>query len=232
MSHIGGGSEPPSPSPQSITLGSSHATREDSQKQDDNSHTALLHEALEQVALRQYRRALEYFQRYLSVCRADDNPIGIGRAYRNIGSVYLHLKQPLKAIEFLSEGLQYAQAVDDAPAIAKTLMHIGYSYAIQGQFDAAAAFLRDALDKAESAGAHKVAGAAMEHLAEICMRRGHYAAARRLLQGASERASAANDDDGGRIAEANVMENERLWTLYRRALGATHLKGSAGLRRR
>jgi tetratricopeptide (TPR) repeat protein len=185
------------------------------------SNTALLHEALEQVALRQYRKALGYLQEYLAQSRAEGNEADVGRAYRNIGAVYIHLKQPMKAIEFLTAGLQNAQQSGDSASAAKTLMHLGQAYALQGQLEVAMAYLREALRLAESAGAHKVAGAAMERIAEVCMRRGDYRMADQLLRASADCASAAGDSEGMALAEAHLNENRKLWSSFRRALRNT-----------
>lgn len=195
-----------------------------SHSQHNHHHgVALLHEALELVSAAQYPKALDYLRQYLAIAREDHDEVACARAFRNIGVVYLKLKQPQRALDFLIEGLACTKRLSEVggdenrSSEAKLLMHMGVAHELLGQVELALAFLAKAVQAADRCGGVKVAGAARGHMGRMFCQQGHYRDAIAAHDAAIELAEIANDAEGVRLATQQRTVAMQAYRRFREA---------------
>ncbi|NIM17281.1 MAG: tetratricopeptide repeat protein, partial [Candidatus Aminicenantes bacterium] len=96
-------------------------------------------------ALGQKRKALEYYEKALSIFQVVGDRVEEATTLNNIGRVYSDLGQKQKALEFYQEALPIQKEVGNRAGEATTLNNIGLVYYALGQNQKALEFLQEAL---------------------------------------------------------------------------------------
>ena len=113
------------------------------------SYDELLRVAHEHAASGNHAKAMGYLQKFMDACREGEDDVGLGRAYRNIGVVYINMRKPKAALESLERGLAIARKTGNKKGEGKALMSMGVAYAALGLHDVATRYEAKAADGEE-----------------------------------------------------------------------------------
>ena len=88
-------------------------------------------------SLGDFRKAIEYHERYLKISKAVGNMAGEGKAYGNLGNAYYSLGEFQKAIEYHERDLKISKEVGDRAGKGNTYCNLGNDYYSLGDFQKA-----------------------------------------------------------------------------------------------
>ena len=82
----------------------------------------------------QYAKAVEYYQKDLTICRRIGEVLGEGIALNNLGAVYKEWGQYAKAEEYYEQDLAISRKIGNEKGEAKALVNLGQVYAHSGDY--------------------------------------------------------------------------------------------------
>lgn len=154
-------------------------------------------------ALGEYPRAIEAYEKVLSMQRTLGDRQGEGAALSNLGTVYARLGQYPKALEFYRQGLARLQEVGDRESEGAALAGIGLAYRSLGQYPKALEFYQKALNIAQEIQDRRGEGTALNNIAVTYSYMDDYAKALAFY----EQSLAIRQEIGDRRGEGLTLTN-------------------------
>jgi tetratricopeptide (TPR) repeat protein/DNA-binding CsgD family transcriptional regulator len=125
-----------------------------------------------------FKSALQYYEKALSLARAANNKYMQGVASNNLGKLYLNdLKEFDKAFEFLNEGLTIRKGLNDKGEMAKSYTVLGDYYFKTGNYTTARECVDQAILLGEQVGSLEAQKYGYQKLSQIESKLGHPAQA-------------------------------------------------------
>lgn len=122
----------------------------------------------------EYKKALMYIEKYLAVQKALNNSLGLAISYRNLGNIYLRLKQFQKAEDYFLLALNYYNSVNNKAEVANELINLGVTKHQQRQLDAALQDYEKALQTGKELNDYEIKAICLNNLAQIFSDKGNY----------------------------------------------------------
>lgn len=121
-----------------------------------------------------YKKALIYFDKYLSANKAINNVLGIAYGFTNLGNTYLQLKQFQKAESYYLSAIQYYNDLNNKIELANGLINLGVLKHEQKQLDAAQENYEKALETGKELNNYEIKAICLNNLAQIFSDKGNY----------------------------------------------------------
>lgn len=119
-----------------------------------------------------YKRALGYIEKYLEVQKELSNSLGIAIGYRNLGNIYLRLKQFRDAEDFFLKALDHYNSMNNKVEVANELLNIGVIKHLEGQFDAAMQNYQRAFETGKELNNYNIKEISLNNLAQVFLDKG------------------------------------------------------------
>jgi CHAT domain-containing protein len=101
-------------------------------------------------SLRQYQKAIDYYQQSLAIKKQIGNLNGEGNSLSNLGTVYFFIGQYQKAIDYYQQSLALQKQIGDRDGEGSSLNNLGALFAQQKQPELAIVFYKQAVNTYES----------------------------------------------------------------------------------
>ena len=86
------------------------------------------------MSLGDFQRAIEYYEKYLSIAKDVGDSAGEGKAYRGLGNAYYSLGDVQRAIEYHEKALSIAKDVGDRAGEGRAYCNLGNAHHSLGDF--------------------------------------------------------------------------------------------------
>jgi tetratricopeptide (TPR) repeat protein len=121
-----------------------------------------------------YKKALPYIEKYVEINKALKNNLGLAIGCRNLGNIYLRLKQFQKAEIYFLEALNYYNSLNNKAEVANELINLGVLKHQLGQIDAALQNYEKALQAGKELNDYEIKAICLNNLAQIYSDKGNY----------------------------------------------------------
>lgn len=119
-----------------------------------------------------YKKALVYIEKYLAIQKTLKNNLGVAISCRNLGNIYLRLKQFAVAESYFLEALNYYNSSGDKAEVANELINLGVLKHQQGQLEAALQNYEKALTTGRELNDYTIKEICLNNLAQIFLDKG------------------------------------------------------------
>jgi tetratricopeptide (TPR) repeat protein len=149
-------------------------------------------------------KALEFYNKSLTVSEALDDKEGIATSLNNVGTMYNHLGDIGKTLEYYGRSLKIREAMGDTIGITNSLNNIGIVYSNQGDLVQALNYYTKGLKMREAAGDEEGISRSLNNIGSIYDRQGDFEKALDCYERSLEIKTAADDQKGMAVALNNI----------------------------
>lgn len=121
-----------------------------------------------------YKRAVVYFEDYLTGSRVMKDTLGIAFGYMNLGNAYMQLQHFEKVEHFYLKAIHFYNILNNKEQVANGLSNLGVLKQLQKQWDAALENYQKGFEIGKELNDYNIKANCLNNMAEIYMEKGDY----------------------------------------------------------